>query len=178
MRRMDADDRIQKTLGWLCAPNRTEVTYDDLRSWVEQLGASIHLAIMVEPYLTKVCSGEKYIESRLTKVKMSPYQSVFEGDIILFKRSGGSIEGIAAVGVTKYTQLSSQDDVYSLVDQYGDGLSYEPGYAESKSGARFGSLLWLQSVHRVPPVTMMKRDRQAWVTIAGPQQSRSVDYLF
>lgn len=175
---MDIDTRIKATVDWLQSSSQSGVCYDDLRVWAQQLGSSIHLAIMVEPYLTKVCTGEKYIESRLTKVRMSPYETVSAGDIILFKRSGGGIEGIASVSETLYAQLSSGNDVFSLVDEHGDGLSYEPGYAETKVAARFGSLFWLGHVHRVSPVPMHKRDRQAWVTIPAHRADSTVDYLF
>ncbi|GJJ16333.1 hypothetical protein [Mycolicibacterium mageritense] len=175
---MNTHSRIQTAKQWLLSRDHSVVCYADLKSWAQQLGASIHIAIMVEPYLTKVCTGEKYIESRLTKVRMSPYESVSIGDIILFKRSGGAIEGIASVSDTLYARLSSGDDVYSLVDEFGDGLSYEPGYAESKADARFGSFLWLDDVQRIDPVPMQKRDRQAWVTIAACQPQKTVDYMF
>ncbi len=175
---MDTQDRIQASIQWLRSTERSIICYQDLQAWAQQLGASIHVAIMVEPYLTKVCSGEKYIESRLTKVRMSPYQSVSTGDIILFKRSGGAIEGIASVCDTLYAQLSSGNDVFSLVDEFGEGLSYEPGYAETKAAARFGSLFWLGDVQRIDPVPMQKRSRQAWVTIAAHQADATTDYLF
>lgn len=175
---MDTQDRIQASIQWLRSTERSIVCYQDLQAWAEQLGTSIHVAIMVEPYLTKVCNGQKYIESRLTKVRMSPYQSVSIGDIILFKRSGGAIEGIASVCDTLYAQLSSGNDVFSLVDEYREGLSYEPGYAETKAAARFGSLFWLDDVQRVDPVPMQKRSRQAWVTITAQQTDATTGYLF
>ncbi len=175
---MDTHTRIQTAIQWLRSTECSIVSYSDLRHWAQHLNTAIHVAIMVEPYLTKVCSGEKYIESRLTKVKMSPYQSVSVGDIILFKRSGGAIEGIAAVSNTFYAQLSSGDDVFSLVDEYGEGLSYEPGYAETKAAARFGSLFWLSDVQRIDPVPMQKRDRQAWVTITAHRHEANANYLF
>ncbi|TDX04020.1 hypothetical protein EV647_2277 [Kribbella sp. VKM Ac-2566] len=126
---------------------------------------SVHLAIMTEPYLSKVCTGEKYIESRLTKVNIAPFERASADDIVLFKRSGGAITAMALVEDTHFEYLSPREGPKSLAERYADGLGYEPGYLETKMQARFASLLWLREVRTVPKIALAKRGRQAWITV-------------
>lgn len=142
----------------------TNITLEGLQSCADQFGTRIHLAIMTEPYLTKVRTGEKFIESRLTKVNISPFEQAGEGDVILFKRSGGAILAIASVERAEFRHLAGADAPKTLAEKYADGLSYEPGYVETKREAKFASLLWLSEVRSVPPTPLDKRGRQAWVT--------------
>ena len=103
----------------------------------------------------------------------SPFGRASEGDVILFKRSGGPIVALASVLRVQYEQLTPTRGVFELVHDFGDGLGYEPGYAESKTEARFASLLWLDDVRSTCAVGLAKRDRHAWITFepSGPARS-------
>ena len=132
------------------------LSLDQLHLWSEEFGTRIHLAVMVEPYLSKICSGEKFIESRLTRVNIAPYQRAESGDVILFKLSGGPITAIAQVGQTKFEEFGPQCTPASLAETFATGLGYEPGYVETKAEARFASLLWLTHVRRIASVPFSK----------------------
>ena len=54
----------------------------------------VHLAVMVEPYLSRVLDGSKTIESRFSRKKIAPWGRVSSGDVVVLKKSGG---GFAAV---------------------------------------------------------------------------------
>ena len=45
----------------------------------------IHLAIMVEPYLSLILQGIKTMESRFSQKMMQPFHRVSKGDIIILK---------------------------------------------------------------------------------------------
>jgi hypothetical protein len=142
------------------------LSVDELRSWSHELGVRIHLAVMVEPYLSKICRGEKRIESRLTKVNISPFRRAEAGDVILFKLSGGPIQAVARVESTRFEDLSTTGLApKSLANAFAAGLSYEPGYVETKAEARFVSLMWLEDVQRIDAISFAKPGRQAWVTL-------------
>ena len=162
---MVALETIQDYLCGEYSRSRTSLSFDDLQELANELGSTIHVAVMVEPYLSKIRSGEKYIESRLTKANISPFERASAGDIVLFKRSGGAITAMALVERVKFKHLKAREDASSLAERYSDGLQYEPGYVGSKSQARFATLLWLQDVRKLPPTPLQKRGRQAWVTV-------------
>jgi hypothetical protein len=149
---------------WLRERNEP-LSIEQLQAWSVEVDARIHVAVMVEPYLSKVCSGEKYIESRLTRVNIAPYQRAECGDVILFKRSGGPITAVALIDRTRFEECGPQSTPASLAEAFSSGLGYEPGYVESKAEARFASLLWLSDVRSIASVSIAKAGRQAWVTI-------------
>ena len=64
----------------------------------EGVGCGVHLAIFVEPYLELVLAGKKTIESRFSANRCPPYNAVKKGDLLLLKRSGGPVVGVATVG--------------------------------------------------------------------------------
>lgn len=144
---------------------REPLSLDRLHAWSEGLVTRIHLAVMVEPYLSKICSGEKFIESRLTRVNIAPYQRADRGDIILFKLSGGPLTAVARVDQTRFEEFGPMRSPAALAEAFAFGLGYEPGYVESKAEARFASLLWLSHVRPIASVPFAKSGRQAWVTI-------------
>ena len=144
---------------------REPLSLDQLYMWSEELATRIHLAVMVEPYLSKICSGEKFIESRLTRVNIAPYQRAACGDVILFKLSGGPITALAKVDQAQFEEFGPMRSPASLAEAFEMGLGYEPGYVESKADARFASLLWLSHVRQIASVPVAKSGRQAWVTI-------------
>jgi hypothetical protein len=171
---MVALDTIQNHLCIPHSPSRTSLSFNDLQEWANDLGSTIHVAVMVDPYLSRICSGEKYIESRMTKMNISPFGRAFADDIVLFKRSGGAITAMASVEHVEFEQLTARGDAWSLTERYSDGLGFEPGYVESKSQARYASLLWLRDVREVPATPLEKRGRQAWVTVRPRNEAEFV----
>ena len=78
----------------------TDNTAND--SWEELLApfrsvsappVSLHLAVLVQPYLDFILDGQKTIESRFSIRPIPPYRRVESGDIVLLKASGGPIVG-------------------------------------------------------------------------------------
>lgn len=52
-----------------------------------------HLAILKQPYLDYILSGQKTIESRFSRLKSAPFGVIKAGDIVLLKESGGKVKG-------------------------------------------------------------------------------------
>lgn len=164
---MNILDAIQSYMHVEDSQGPDAISLDDLQAWANELEANIHVAIMTEPYLSKVLSGEKYIESRLTKVNIPPFERASAGDVVLFKRSGGAILAMTLVERVKFEHLTPRKGPCSLAERYSDGLGYEPGYVETKMQAKFASLLWLGEVRNLPATSLEKHGRQAWVTLSG-----------
>lgn len=142
------------------------IDFDALQRLADDISAAVHVAVMVEPYLSFVVDGRKHIESRLTKNRIAPFGRAASGDIVFFKRSGGPISAVAFVDRVLNRETRSSDEVVMLASQYADGLSYELGYADSKRDARYATLLWLRDVTKLEePLALTKRGRQSWVTV-------------
>lgn len=160
----DAIKRVQEQLRLHGERSPSHATLGDVQRWSDAAETVIHIAVMAEPYLSKVERGEKYIESRLTKINIPPFNRAHQDDVILFKRSGGPVVALAQVTQVLFEHLNTPHDLSRLVTQYADGLGYEDGYADIKTQARYASLLWLGDVQAIDAIALHKRGQQAWLT--------------
>jgi len=82
---------------------RRAVAADDV--WSAILGdpgsglprCGIHLAVFVEPFLGYVLDGSKTVESRFSVNRCAPFGKVNRHDVVLLKRAGGPVVGLAQV---------------------------------------------------------------------------------
>jgi ASC-1-like (ASCH) protein len=125
-----------------------------------------HIAIMREPYLTRVLAGQKTIESRFLRVRSLPYDRVSAGDQIGLKRVGGPISAVAPVtAVRQYADLTPER-IAALVAQFGADLRLDPDFIARIRDRRYAVLIWLGAVRPLPtPIQYAKRDRRGWVTL-------------
>jgi hypothetical protein len=121
---------------------------------------------MREPYLSRVLSGEKTIESRFLRIRTAPYGRVAAADRLLLKRAGGPIVASARVArVAEFDGLTPQC-VADLIARYAAGLCLDDGFGSQVQYCRYAVLLWLSDIAILtepPPLT--KRDRRAWVVL-------------
>ncbi len=125
-----------------------------------------HLAILREPYLSRILMGVKTIESRFLQVRTVPYGRVAVDDRLLLKRSGGPIAATARVAkVALYDNLTPAC-VAALIDQYAAGLCLDDDVLDRAQRSRYAVLIWLSDVTPIehPPI-LNKRDRRAWVVL-------------
>ena len=107
---------------------------------------AIHVAILREPYLSMVLSGQKTVESRLMKSRSVPYQRVRPGERLFLKLSGGAYRGTAvAEEVTEFGDLEP-DDVRRLGREWDAEVCGGADYWESKSDIRYATLIRLGQV--------------------------------
>lgn len=131
------------------------------------IDVTVHLAIFVEPYLSAVLDGRKTIESRFAVHKRPPYLRVEAGDIIVLKRSGGPIMGVALAHTVRFYQLSPSV-LDQLRDEFSDALfARDDAFWEKRREKHFATLIDLEDPAPVSPFSIPKRDRQAWVTYGG-----------
>jgi hypothetical protein len=69
-----------------------------------------HLVILRPPYLDMILSGEKTVESRLSRRRHPASSRCLPGDVLYLKRTGGDVEGRAIV---------ARVDVYADLDPAG-----------------------------------------------------------
>jgi len=129
---------------------------------------AIHLAVFVEPFLQFVLEGNKTVESRFSTNRCAPYQSVQAGDVLLLKRSSGPVVAIAEVGQVWFYELDPA--AWRIIkSKFGPLLRIEdPEFWRQKSSACFATLMRLERVEAIPPVSCAKRDRRGWVVLDRP----------
>ncbi len=105
-----------------------------------------HLAVLHRQYLDLVLSGEKTIESRLTKTRRAPFGKIATGDTIYFKQSSGPIRAVATAGkVVTLTDLNPQR-VCEIRDQYNDQIGGNRAAWERRMQSKYGTLIWIENV--------------------------------
>lgn len=128
-------------------------------------GITGHLAVLGQPYLDRILSGVKTVESRMSLNRTLPYGAVTAGDLIFLKERAGPLVGIAEVKhVENHGPLGSQD-LQALLELWRDGLALESDWVEAKRAARYLSLFVLSQVTNVQPAHVEKRDRRPWVVL-------------
>jgi hypothetical protein len=125
----------------------------------------VHLAVFVEPFLTAIFNGQKTIESRFGVHRRPPYLSIEQDDIILIKRSGGPVVGVAQAGGASFHQLSP-----SVLSDMRERFAYQlyaldDEFWESRAGKQYATLIELGDPTEIKPFPFPKRDRQGWVII-------------
>lgn len=133
-------------------------------------GVGVHLAVFVEPYLSAVLDGRKTIESRFGVHRCAPYEQVGPGDLILLKRSGGPVVGIALAGETSFHQLDG-GALRDIRQRYARQLHAEDdGFWEARAGKRYATLIEIEEAVEIDTMTVEKRDRRGWVTMESSRQ--------
>ena len=127
---------------------------------------SIHLAVLLEPYLQFILEGSKTVESRFSKHRIAPFNSVEQGDVILLKRSAArAISGVCLVSRVWFYQLDV-DSWDEIRDRFTSVLRAEdPSFWQQRKSAQFATLMRVTEVQVLPPIEVPKRDRRGWVVL-------------
>ena len=136
--------------------------------------ASLHLAILVEPYLSLLLQGKKTVESRFSKTRIAPYGRVHDGDALLLKRTSGPVLGVCEVRQVWSYRLAEtvKKDIRTVFD---DSLCADDDFWEVRKSACFATLILVGRVIEFEPFSVAKRDRRGWIVlserkgIAGPR---------
>ena len=126
---------------------------------------SLHLAILVEPYLQFILEGRKTVESRFSVRRGAPYECVQRGDVVLLKRSGGPIVGLCQIADAWFYRLDPRS--WSTIRQeFTQALcAQDPAFWQARRQASFATLMRLQHVRPLAPLPCAKRDRRGWVIL-------------
>lgn len=135
---------------------------------------SLHLAVLVEPYLGFVLDGSKTIESRFSTHPIAPYGKVSAGDTILLKPPSEPICGICTVAESWQYRLT-ENSRSEVRETFGPFLQAQPGFWEARAHARYVTLVAVTDVAPTAPIPVPKRDRRGWVVLAAPQRQLSWD---
>lgn len=127
---------------------------------------SIHVAILLRPYLTAVLAGTKTIESRLTKTARPPYGAVQPGERLFFKESGGPFRATALVrDVAEFADLTPSR-VDRLRQRYEAAVGGDDAYWHGKRSSAYAVFV---GVGQVEPLAVGPRyavqSMRAWYVL-------------
>ena len=141
--------------------------------WHERIGelldgnpgrVGVHLAVFVEPFLSAILDGRKTIESRFALHRCAPYQKVESGDVILLKRSGGPVVGVARAARPDFFELGPGDLDQIRLEHAEELFALDDEFWSSRTEKRYATLIGLEDTARVDDMRVEKRDRRGWVT--------------
>lgn len=131
-----------------------------------------HLAILTQPYLDKIISKDKTIESRFSKPRIAPFQRVQKGDVIFLKQAAGPLLAITLVSEVRFFGPLEEGEIENIFEEYRDGLALEQDFTETKLDSKYGTLIFLSSVTAIQPIPVAKTDRRAWIVLSSePRQA-------
>lgn len=132
----------------------------------------VHLAVFVEPFLTAVLEGRKTMESRFTVTRQPPWRCVDPGDIILLKRSGGPVVGIARADAAQSHELSPEL-VQRLRTRFAIQLcATDDDFWSSRAAKNYATLIELTHIEPLSEVAIKKRDRRGWISYGRGNEGR------
>ena len=126
---------------------------------------SIHVAVLIQPYLQFILNGQKTVESRFSTRRFAPYRRVRRGDVVLLKESGGPIVGLCQILSAWFYELDP-DSWKTIRKDFTRALcAQDPAFWKEREKATFATLMRIQHVKEVSPIRYTKRDRRGWVIL-------------
>lgn len=143
-------------------------------AWTARPQPSVHVAILVEPFLEWILEGRKTVESRFSSHRIAPYGVVRQGDWIALKRSSGPVVGIFRAGEVLFFELDDRTRRKIRREYSAPLCAQDRGFWLDREHATFATLISVSEVHRLPPIWCDKRDRRGWVVLGDAQETQFV----
>ena len=141
------------------------ITIDELSALFNEHPEQYHLAMLHQPYIDRILSGEKTIESRFMNSRQPPYGKIGGSDIMLLKQTSGPVLGIALVKeVLQYGPLKP-GGAEEVLSKYKNELCVEKEFVNLKKNSKYAVLIRLAASVKISPFSIIKRDRRAWVVL-------------
>ena len=140
------------------------------------VGRTIHLAVMVEPFLSFILSGQKTIESRFSKNAIAPFQQIRPDDLVLLKLTGGPIVGCFTTRDVEFINLSS-GQLDRLRREYSAAICADDDFWAAREDKRYATLVGVHAVHELRPAPVAKSDRRGWVVLQPSKAPAGVEQL-
>ena len=133
-----------------------------------------HLAILSKelPWLQRIESGQKIIESRWYQQKRKPWHTIQLQDKIFFKNTGAPVSLMASVGKIEFYDHLTPAKIEELISLYGSRLGLidnEKALFISKIRMKqYGILIFLEDVQTIKPFAINKKGygaMSAWISL-------------
>lgn len=157
---------------------RNEVMSSNDKYWVRKLATgdykNLHLAIMIEPYLSLLLNGNKTIESRFSRNKIIPYQKIDKGDIIILKKSGGQIVGLFEADGIDFFNFSNGCKLEYVKEKYNDRLLIKNDFWEEKKDSMYATLIGVNHLVKLKPINLNMANRKSWIILENKYEQISI----
>lgn len=127
-------------------------------------GRKVHLAVMVEPYLSYILDGRKSIESRFSKNAIAPYLQIRPDDLVLLKMTGGPVVGCFTTAAVEFVNLSDTE-LERLRTDYSEAICADDDFWRARLHKRYATLISVRDPLELPPAPVAKSDRRGWVAL-------------
>ena len=134
-----------------------------------------HLVILKKFYLDKILDGSKKAESRLTRSRVPPFNTIAVGDTLFLKESCGPVCGIAQAAAVRQFSNLTPSKISELKSKYNHLILGAEYYWRLKSDCKFATLIRLKNVRKIEPVRIHKKDWRAWVVLKHPNDFGLLD---
>ncbi|MCG8404452.1 MAG: ASCH domain-containing protein [Phycisphaerales bacterium] len=125
-----------------------------------------HLVVLHDQYLNLMLSGSKRIECRISTIRRPPFEAVSPGDLLWLKPPSRPVRAMAVAGRCLFRALRSETDLPELIEKYADQICAVDGFFRNAAEwARFISLIWIETVVLIGPMSIRKSDQRAWVAL-------------
>ena len=134
-----------------------------------------HLAIMKKGYIEKILSGEKRIESRFSKHKIPPFQTVSAGDTVFMQEVGKQVTAKFEVDKVLYFENLTEPEVARLRERYGKEICADDGFWQQKARSNYAVLMYVKNPVAITPFKVYKTDRAAFKTVNSVREDLVVN---
>lgn len=133
-----------------------------------------HIAILSKKrkLLDKIISGEKIIESRWYKSKISPWNKIKSGEVVYFKDSGDPVKVKAEVDKVIFFEDLDLAKAKEIVNEYGDQIALskdrDDKFWEYFKNRKYCILIFLKNVQEIEPFNINKKGfglMSAWICV-------------
>lgn len=128
----------------------------------------LHLGVFTEPYLSMILSGTKTINSQFSRNRCAPYKEISNGDVILLKKVGGPICGLALARRIWFYELG-KEPIDRIRHRFGSRICAGNEFWSSRANSNYATLIELDTPTPIAPVNCHKRDRRGWVSLRARQ---------
>jgi len=136
----------------------------------------VHLAVMVEPFLSYILDGKKSIESRFSKYAIAPFYQIEPGDLVLLKLTGGPVIGCFTTDSVEFVALNERERE-RLQRHYSVAICADGAFWEARQDKRYATLVGVRDVQILDPAPVAKSDRRGWVVLQTRRASHETDQL-
>lgn len=126
-----------------------------------------HLAIFKGDGAEKILSGQKKIESRFSRSRISPFGAISAGDLVYIKPSGEEIIGQFRVKKVIFYDGLNDQDLEDIKKTFGGPIGQGNDYWKAKKGCKYGTLIFIGDSNRfiTAPLKYPKKDLRGWVVL-------------
>lgn len=137
---------------------------------------TVHLAVMVEPFLSYILDGKKSIESRFSQHAVAPFHQIKPGDLVLLKLTGGPVVGCFDTDTVEFVALN-KGERDRLQRHYSAAICVNEEFWHARRDKRYATLVGVRNVHILDPAPVAKSDRRGWVVLQPRRASYNGDQL-